>query len=58
MCKRKTIMQGFNSFIAHEPDQEYHIDLLFINDLVNQDYDIVLIIDIFYKVYDSGSIEN
>ena len=47
---RKTNLKGFNSFIAHEPYQEYQIDLFFINDLENQDYKIgLIIIDIFTK---------
>ena len=35
---QKTNLRGYNSYIADYPHQEYEMDLLFINDLEDQDY--------------------
>lgn len=48
--KVKTQKKGTNSFIANGPYQEYQIDLLFINHLPDQNYDIAMLcIDAFTK---------
>ena len=47
---RKTNLGGFNSYVAQHPNEEYQMDLFFINDLENQEYKIgLLIVDIFCK---------
>ena len=47
---RRTNLKGYNSFIADHFKQEYQIDLFFINEDDNQEYNIgLLIIDIFSK---------
>ena len=47
---RKTNLKGYNSYIANFPNEEYQMDLFFINDLENQEFKIgLLLIDIFTK---------
>ena len=46
----KKQLKGTNSFIAPHPHYEYQLDLLFINDLENQKFNIgMTMIDIFTK---------
>ena len=47
---RKTNLKGYNSYVAQHANEEYQMDLFFINDLENQEYKIgLLIVDIFSK---------
>ena len=46
--ERKTQLEGYNSFVASRPYQEYQMDLLFFADLKDPDYaQGLLMIDIF-----------
>jgi len=47
---RKTNLRGMNSSVAHEPYEEFQIDLLFFSDLKDPEYiGGLLLVDIFSK---------
>ena len=49
--ERKTQLKGYNSFIASEPNEEYQMDLFFMNYLKDPEFNNIgmLMIDIFTK---------
>ena len=48
--ERKTQLKGYNSFVASKPYEEYQVDLFFMNDLPDQEYNLgLLMVDIFTK---------
>ena len=50
ISRTKTQLNGYNSFIASEPKEEYQMDLFFMNDLKDPEFNIgLLMVDIVSK---------